>query len=355
MDNSSISYDFDTTLYSRTYDQDITAFKDQWIAWDDEYITAHKAAVNFDFRIPLLTTILSFDTTLPPLDIKQSINPSLEFTLWKWNSKVSGKILYEDEWSLDPMTVTTSFNPIEEIGLSGNFTYDFEQETPTALLASLKLWAFSGTFNMAYTNDYGWDRDTQQLIDEGKKFVPSSVALAFDYVYESPLLWKNRINMSGGINTTFTMNLQQYNLTSLGVKLFYNLHIFEFLDLKFSVNSSNDYMFLYFSGLREYYGITEEYSFFRDLVRSFNFFSSGQQDRYDSFFNMNSLELAIVHKLHDWDLELTYSGKPVLDEGQQNSRWDSTFSVLVRWNPIEKLKVKTDYGDQIWNVDTEFE
>lgn len=370
MSNSSISYDFDTTLFTYAYDEGESDFQDQLIQWNDDFVTAHKVALNFDFTIPVLSAALSFDTTLPPLDIVQSINPSLQLTLWKWVSKVSGKILYNDEegWGVDPLTITTSFNPLEKAGLTGSFTYDFEGQehpTPSSLATTLKLWGFSGTFNMAYTTDYEWDKDNRVLVDEGKKFVPTSIALAYDYEYESPLLWKNRITMSAGINSTFKMNLQQYNLTSLGVKFFYKLHIFEFLDLNFSVSSSNDYMYLYFPYFRDYYGITTEYSFFGDLIKSFNFFSSNQQDRYESYFNMDSLELSLVHKLHDWDLELTYSGRPVVDEGAENSRWDSTFSILVRWNPIEKLKVRTDYTEKYnaetnvvdpeWNVDTEFE
>ncbi|MBB6478535.1 LPS-assembly protein LptD [Spirochaeta isovalerica] len=353
---STISYEFDTNLYSLSYDAVQEVFLKEWIEWDDDDITAHRAAVNIDFSMPLLTLALSFDSTLPPRDIKQSISPSLAFSIWKWTGKVAGKVTYdENQWTPEPLTVSTRLAPLDEVSLSGDFSYNFENETPASLSAAIKLWALTGSYNMAYATDYEWDKDLQQLKDMGKDFVPTSFSLGINYQYESPMLWKNRIAMDGKIDLNLNMNLQQYNLSKLGFKLSYNLHIFEFLDLTFSIDSSNEQIFLYFPSLRDYYGITEDYSFFKDLFKSFNIFSSGQQDRYESFFNMNSLNVSLVHKLHDWDLEMTYSGKPVLDEGVLESRWDSTFSILVRWNPIEKLKVQSKYANELWNVDTEFE
>ena len=164
--------------------------------------------------------------------------------------------------------------------------------------------------------------------------------------------------MGFSINSSFSMNLQQYNLSSLNFDLSYNIQIHQFLDLKFSMSTSNNHMFLYFPSLRDYYGIADDYSFFEDLFKSINIFSSDQQDRHESFFNLNSINVALVHKLHDWDLEMTYSGKPLIESGDNggfSTRWDSTFSILVRWNPIEKLKVKVDRVDDEWNADTEFE
>jgi len=356
INNSSVSYEFDTKLYSMEYDPVGAQYTDDWIKWDKEHVSAHRAAVNFSFKIPQFTFNLSLDSLLPPQDIKQSINPSLDFSLWKFAGKVAGKVTYdENRWIPAPLTVNVSFVPLDKVSLSGNFAYNFEDKTPTSLTASFKLWGLNGSYKMAYATDYEWDKDLQQLKDLGKNFIPTSLSLGLDYQYESPLLWKNRISMGGKVDLKFNMNLQQYNLSALDFGLSYKLHIFEFLDLSFSIKSSNDHIFLYFQPIREYYGITEEYSFFRDLLKSFNFFSPGQLDRYESFFNMDQLDLSLVHKLHDWDLELSYTGKPVLDAGSLKSRWDSSFSILVRWNPIEKLKIQSKYSEKEWNVDTEFE
>ena len=354
--DSSLMYDFNTNLYSYYYDSATGQYQNDWIGWEKDYITEHKAAALFDFKIPLLSLALTFDSTLPPLDIKQSISPSLAFSLWKWTGKASTKITYnEGEWTPDPLSISTDFSPLDFFSLNGSFSYDLEENWPSSLSTSIKIWAFTGTFKMLHTTDWEWNQSLQILEDKGMDFLAESLDLALNYNFKSPLLWENRISMDGNLSINLNMNLQQYNLSSLEFSLSYNLHIFEFLDLKLAINSSNEHMFLYFPSIREYYGITEEYNFFEDLLKSFNFFSTDQQDRYDSFFNMNSIDLSLIHNLHDWDLELTYSGKPVLNKGELQSRWDSTFSILVRWNPIEKLKVKGAYSDEKWNVDTEFD
>lgn len=353
---STLSYTFNTDLYNYLYNTDILAYENDWIQWNEDYITVHNASMNFDFNNTVFHSALSFATTLPPREIEQSVSPSVELTVFHWTNSITGKAVYKDsEWKLDPATFHSSFSPLDWLSLSADLTYNFEDETFSRLTSTLKLWKFSGTYIISYATDYEWNKDTSVLEDHGKDFIPSSLALNFNYTYKIPAFWKNRITMDGSVVTTFNMNLQQYNLTSLGFDFKYNLHIYEFLDLKFTLKSSNNHMFLYFPGLRDYYGVTGDYSFFSDLFKSFNIFSPGQQDRYDSFFNMDSLEVSLVHKLHDWDLEMTYTGLPIINKTDLTSDWDSTFTLLVRWNPIEKLKVKTSYEDESWNFDTEFE
>jgi len=363
---SNVSYQFNTYLFKREYNNTLEIAEDKWIEWDEDYITDHRTALNLDFTIPLLTAKVSFDSTLPPREIEQSIIPGFSISFFNWTNSVNTKAVFkEDEWEMEPLNFSSVFTPTDKISISEQLIYSFEEDTLTSSISRVQLWGLSATFNMSYANDYHWDKDMQLLDydkdEDGiaiKKFLPSSVALAYNYKFESPLLWKNRIKMDFSINTTFSMNLQQYNLSSLNFDFSYNLQIHEFLDLKFSLSTSNNHMFLYFPSLREYYGITDDYSFFEDFFKSINFFSSNQQDRYDSFFNMNSLNISLVHKLHDWDLEMGYIGKPLIepnDSGGSSTKWDSTLSILVRWNPIEKIKIKVDRIDEEWNADTEFE
>lgn len=357
--NSTISYTFNTNLYNRQFNSTDGFMEDLWIQWNEDYITDHRTSLNIDFTIPLLTTTLSFESTLPPRDIEQSIIPGFKISFYNWTNSVNTKAVFKNnEWNMEPLNFSSVYMPIENITLSEQLTYNFEKESLTSSLSKVQLWGFSASFNMAYTTDYDWDKDTQTLINKGEDFLPASTSLGYNYKFESPLMWQNRVKMDFSVKTTFNMNLQQYNLSSLTFDFSYNLHIHEFLDFKFSLSTSNNHMFLYFPSLRDYYGITEEYSFFGDLLKSFNFFSPNQQDRYDSFFNMNSIKFSFIHKLHDWDLEMTYSGKPLIESdsgGGYSTRWDSSLSILVRWNPIEKLKIKVDRIDEEWNADTEFD
>ncbi len=358
MSSSSISYTFNADLYTREYNSTDKVMEDLWIKWDDDYISSHKTALNLNFTIPLLTFSVSFDSTLPPVDIEQSINPKLSISFYNWTNSVKTSAVYSDDvWKMEPLDFTSVYKPIDDISISQQLTYSFEDETLSASISKLQLWGFSAIYNMAYTTDYDWDSGTETLNDNGYAFVPSSVALSYSYDYESPLLWKNRISMDVSVSTTFNMNLQQYNISSLSFDLGYNLHINEFLDFKFSLKSSNNHMFLYFPTLRDYYNITEDYYFFEDLFKSFNIFSTDQKDRFDSFFNMDSISFSLVHKLHDWDLEVSYNGAPIIesDSGDYSTSWDSTVTILVRWNPIEKFKIQVDRKDDEWNADTEID
>lgn len=370
INTSSVKYVFTSDLFMREYNEDLEKYEDIWVDWDEEFITSHSASLNLNFSVPIITAGVSFNTSLPPLDIEQTISPTLTTSFFNWTNTATLKILYNDkddddiednnkyEWKLDPLTYTSTFKPLDQITLSESLTYNFEDETLTNSTSTLKLWGLNASFTMAYIPDLEWDKETARLITNDKAFIPSNVSAGYTYEYDSPLIWKNRLKMGFSVNTNFNMNLQQYNVSSLSFSFKYNINIHEFLDLNFSMKSSNDYMFLYFPTLRDYYGITDEYSFFTDLFKSFNVFSENQQDRKDSFFNMNTIDVSLVHKLHDWDLEVNYSGKPLIEantEGGSDTKWDSTLSILVRWNPIEKLKVKADYAEEEWQVDTEFE
>jgi hypothetical protein len=356
LDKSYLSYDLDATLYQREYDSSAETFEDYWISWDDDYISTHKASADIDFNLSFFNASLLFSTTLPPTDVEQSIGPSVSLNFFNWTNSADLEVIYSDgEWSLDPFSYSSTYTPTDKITLSESLTYSFEEETLTSSISKLKLWDFTATFNMAYTTDYEWDKDASELVDNGEAFVPSSLALAYGIDYTTPSFWKSRVNMEFDIDTNLNMNLQQYNLSELNFDFVYKLHIFEFLDLNITLSTTNDHMYLYFSSLRDYYGIEDDYNFFTDLAKSFNIFSTDQQDRYDSFFNMNSIEIEFIHKLHDWDLEFSYLGKPEIDDDTYETSWDSTVTILVRWNPIEKIKIQVDKEDDEWNADTEFD
>jgi len=356
--NTSINYVLDTNIYRRLYDTN--SFQDLWLdLGDTDSVTAHKASVNFQFTVPFLTTTLLFDTTIPPQDIEQSITPGLKITFFNWVNSADFRMLYKDgDLTYEPLNLSSVFTPIDKITISEKFQYSLEDSRPESSVSTIRLWDFTATLNAAYSPDYEWDIAAEKLkpIDPltDYKFLLTSLSMSYNLNYESPLLWKNRMTMGLSVNTSLNMNLQQYNLSSLNFTFAYNLHIFQFLDFNIKLNSSNDHMFLYFPFMRDHYGITDSYSFLGDLFKSFNVFSPNQQDRLDSFFNMNSIEVSLVHKLHDWDLEFSYSGKPYIEDGTSLTKWDSTLSILVRWNPIEKIKVKVDHSDGEWNADTEF-
>ena len=58
-------------------------------------------------------------------------------------------------------------------------------------------------------------------------------------------------------------------------------------------------------------------------------------------FNMESLDVELVHYMGDWDLHLRYMAS--LQSSGSDYGWVSTFAVYLRWRTIPDLKV-----DQTW-------
>ncbi len=163
-------------------------------------------------------------------------------------------------------------------------------------------------------------------------------------------MWKNRILTRTVLDTFWNINLTQSTDNVLGFKWTQEFKIYKFLDLKLSFSSTNRSMYLYFPWWRDELGISEDYNFFVDLLRSFNIFNT--QDRLDSQFDMDRFDLALVHHLRNWDLTIEYSGWPALDSAASAYEWKSEFSLFVKWNPLPIFNQRTQYKDGDWSVDS---
>ena len=131
------------------------------------------------------------------------------------------------------------------------------------------------------------------------------------------------------------MNLITYTDSVFNFDLAFKIHIHEFLDFSISSKSYNKVFYRYIPGFAENLdsGMKRE-SLVADLFKSFNFFS--RKDREESGFKLQSIDVSLLHKLHDWDLSLTYSGKPVINEAMLRYEWSTSFTILVQWNPVRK-------------------
>ncbi len=352
---SDIKYYLNTNLFNYKYNSTTSLFDQKWASWDSDYITKHSTSATFRFNISFLdfgsiSSGLSFSSTLPPTDIIQSIDPSLTIEFFNWSNTLKFGIDYEEnKWTLEPLTIDSKFTPFDNIKISESLEYDFDLNTLTSSVSTLKLWDFDASFTMAHTEDYDWDSGGGVDVIGLKAFVPKNFNMSYNIDYKTPKLWKNRLEMDFSVTTSLYMDLQQYYNSKLTFDFKYHLNIFQFLDFTISLKSVNDHVYMYFKSIRDYYGISEERSFFGDLLKSFNIFSPNQQDRKDSFFNMSMITVNLVHHLHDWDLKLEYTGKPGSDV-----EWDSTFSISVTWNPIEKIQIFMDKDeDDSWTVVSE--
>ena len=233
----------------------------------------------------------------------------------------------------------------KKLHLSNDFTYNLEEDKPKNLTISLKLWDLTMNFVMGNAEDYTFDFDAGWIKAGDPTFRPIKLNSKLNYSYTSSPLWKNRLKWNISINSTTDMFLQKFTDSYFTFTLTLGLKLFEFIDLKFSSEAENRAIFRYFPSLAETIGV-DPINPLTDLLKSFNFFNL--DDRQESNFNLNTLSVSLNHDLHDWDLTLEYSGKPVIedgDEGYKTYKWKNTFSVYVQWKAMRDLETKVSYKD----------
>ena len=238
-------------------------------------------------------------------------------------------------------------------GISGRFDYWINQEDDSGkrreiLPERLSLTGRLNEFWTGYTMEYlypvsltpgvGWVQESE------REFIPSELSFGYAREFRPDPAWKRRIDLSLGIDTGYTQDLNRYSDTSFFFKTSLNLGIHQFLDLQFSSYTENTAAFRYLPWLIDGTDI-EGINPLEDLARSVNLFNTA--DRRSSNFNLRSIALKAVHHLDQWDLTVEYTGEPVrASEGSFSVyTWESNFSIYVQWNPIPELRQDISIND----------
>jgi hypothetical protein len=138
------------------------------------------------------------------------------------------------------------------------------------------------------------------------------------------------------------MNLLRYTESDFSFGLKADVEITDFLTLSLSSQSVNTQSYVYVRSLAEGVG-RQRRSLAVDLLKSFNPFS--RQDRIESAFNLQQIRMDATHYLEDWDLEISYSGRPeivlIVDEVTGDARrrydWQSVLDIQLQWRAIREL------------------
>lgn len=379
LSESSITYNLNTTIYNRYYEDSSEKFIQDYFVWDDESISIHKAVIELKFFDSINYQILKLKMTIPP------INPELYPEIILSSDHLTGSLktgfkyieeLPENYWQFEPYEGYIKYSFFENDYLKQTVSIDFEESInnfgrtelyvekmdtnieltqiievdlyeskPTKSSTDLNLWFLSFNYlsedikGYSFVSPFGWIQDSDS------KFQPSKASAGVNYKYYPDPFWKNRIKFALDINSSWTMNLQKYTDTAayFGVKL--SLDIAEFVELTFESKSVNNKTFRYIPGYTDELGLAN-LNILYDLIRSFNFFN--ENDRVSSNFNIESVSLSAIHHLSDWDLHVEYSGQPVLITNSDNSKeyqLESELSIFVIWRPVPEIEKKMIYSD----------
>lgn len=369
-----IGYEIETDLYTYTFDQDGQRFESSFPSWDEESIQVHRTSLGFIYDIWGEKQKLVFSYTLPPrlqslnslLDLRTGpVRSTVEFDMEEnessvWGagplqitetlslfhgSSISQKItLLQPENSTDDMTSTVvdlHFIP-DMLTFTQNFDWNLSGDRPETSISSLKTGWWTNRFEARYADDYTFSAIDGWETVGTKAFQPYRFSSEIKIPYEPDLFWKNRVQLQSSFATSLQLNLIRYNESLLQFSWDTSLSIAEFVDLKLSIKSANNAIFRYIPAFSEELG-KEPIQLFDDLIKSFNFFN--YEDRIASNFNLQSISFSFIHYMHDWRLQMQYSGIPQLDE-QNIYKWYSEFSIFLQWNPIPEIRKEAEYDKE---------
>ncbi len=381
MDNEKINetaftYSLNTTLYNKYWNTIDGRFQDNYFLWNDESITDHRANLEIKINNSDNYQILKLDTVLPPQDIE--LIPEIIFHQGNVTGSIKTEFNYikdipEDYWvykpyegylkydffekdflkqtiSLDFKNMKNSFGRTElfidkadsNILFTENLDFNLNNFSLKKSSTDINLWFINFNYLMEDIYGYYFEIANGWKIESASRFQPSKASAGIQYEYIPDPFWKNRFKISLGMDSTWTMNLQKYTDTAFTFDLGFSIFIAEFLELSFKSKSVNRATYRYLPGNSDEIGLPE-INIFSDLLKSFNFFN--EDDRKTSNFNLESISISAIHHLSEWDLNIEYSGEPVLvtSDNFTEYRWKSQFSLFVTWRPVPEIQKNIDY------------
>ena len=355
LDDSELKYSFDGNIYSFRFKERATAtspaYSGHWIDGADD-IKRHQVALSLDWKPQIFFAYAKTQANIPPLDQRYAFQLGGGLSHKGWKADIIHQSVYEkSSWDFQPLKVSAFWTGWkDEVTISQSASFDLGNQRLSTLDSRLKLWGFQAQFTVGYGSTFSWNSTSYVWNARPDAFRPSRLIFSYKRTFEPNPMWKNRIRTQTVLDTRWSINLVQSTDNILTFKWTQAFHIHRFLDLKISFSSTNRSMYLYFPWWRDQLGINRPYNFFEDLGKSFNLFNP--QHRLESQFNMDRIDVKLIHHLRNWDVILEYSGWPALESGAGVYRWKSEFSLFVKWNPLPMFNQKTTLKRDRWTVES---
>ena len=343
-----------------------TASPDDWettpLEWNDEYVRAHQLQLTAALDLNSGHS-LRFSADLPPRTGR--LTGQLDLGFAPFSMSVGSGV----QWATTDLSGAYAWQPVAstqtlklgELGqLQNRLSVEIEQEgsdpdapnritgarldvnRTTATVGPVRgALEFRRSFPFTFDVDAGgWQVDS----DQAERLRASRAELSATLNREFEPMWRNRLELSGGVQSAWSVNLLKPTESSFTFGLSANVEITEFLSMTFSSQSANGQSYVYVGPWAELVG-RERQSLLMDLAKSFNFFSRG--DRLDSPFNLQQIRIDATHYLEDWDLIISYSGRPeivrvTIDPGTTPAysiyEWQSSLEIRLEWRAIRELK-----------------
>ncbi len=320
----------------------------------DDTTIKHRISLSEKFDLDSADLSFSLSWDIPPMD--SVIKPSISLDYGKASLDLSTSITENSDtanYELDPLSLSASYSFDTNSRVSLSYSHDLDDLSASNLKTSfnteiIKDLKLSGSYSFDIFDvffDSGWTKlsyDDAYLklwaenIETGSAlFDPGFNMTAFkidtgELTYLSRS-WKNRVTFEAGVSSSWYLDLTDYYDNSLDFNFSLNFGIAEFLDLTFSSISKNTATYAYFQNPTT--------GFFEDLLMSFNFFDTDQ--RLASNFNLDSLQVGIVHYMKDWDLHADIIGEIGYNDDDNAWEWQPEATIYLQWKAIPELDFET--------------
>ena len=343
LSESNVTYGLGLTLHDVTLDAATGDPVERGPTWDRDGVPSHRAAAAAVFAGGDLRIRLAAGVDLPPRQM--SADGDLETVAGPFSMTLRGGLVEQEEgadagtWQPRPIDGRAALRIGADASVSQSFRLDQEQRI-ALLTTEASAYGVTGTVRAA--KRVPLDLFGKQLPGASPSLRATEVALGYRLDTGALTYWKNRIRLDAGVQTRLAFDPEAYvRDNSLAFDLRLGLEIYRFLELSFESSSVNRRLYRYLPGTAARSG-EPWVNPIVDLARSFNFFND--DDRTDSAFKLESLRVAALHRLGDWNLTLAYQGRPeqrMVDRGTPQERqeivWTPTLSIEVRWVPVPEL------------------
>ena len=352
---SFLNYDLDTTIYTYRFSNDATVanpnYSNYWLSGKEDF-RKNRVSLAIIWKLGIFSASFVNAADIPPLDQRYSMSSAVGFDYEGWKLDISQQTLQEsNRWKPQPLIMKASWRGWkDEVEISQSARYDIDNDRFVDTGTTFKFWGFGTTFVANYGTYYNWNQRDFTWEEGPMGFAPRHLKFFFYEEFKPKPIWKNRIRLRSVIDITWDINLNQPTDNVLEFKWIQDFHTYKFIDVKLTFTVANKNMYIYFPWWRKKFNVSGKINFFEDLLKSFNVFNAN--DRYESNFNMERLDLTLVHHLGSWDLAVQYGGWPAYDLGKGSYSWKSDFNISVKWNPLPMFNQKTSHKDDIWSVDS---